>query len=312
MGLDGPPRFCNNIFCCKGVELYTFNPILSYAFLCYNNVMYIAIDIGGTKTLLAFFSERGRLLKRLRMQSHPSQIQWLANLSRQLPRILPLRRRLVRAITISYPGTLENHHPKSAPNLPDWNGTEIETALRVLFEFNHINCPIYYKNDADLGAFFECQSYPGKTLYLTFGTGIGGSLLKNGKLTSASATFEPGHILKTYKKRRLEWEKIASSKAIRLANQGRDVVKLSSKSALDDVACRIGVGLTDLIKEHRPDQIVLSGPIATILPSFHLTLAQLLRASLGPKFEVPPIYAAKHPQESVIYGAYLYGKSKQS
>lgn len=23
MGLDGPPRFCNNIFCCKGVESYT-------------------------------------------------------------------------------------------------------------------------------------------------------------------------------------------------------------------------------------------------------------------------------------------------
>ena len=32
IGLDGPPRFSNNIFCCKGVELYTFNLILSYAF----------------------------------------------------------------------------------------------------------------------------------------------------------------------------------------------------------------------------------------------------------------------------------------
>jgi ROK family protein len=272
--------------------------------------MYIAIDIGGTKTLLALFSNRGRLLKRRKIKSYQDQVKWLAELNRHLPHILPFRTKSIHAITISYPGILENGHPKKAPNLPDWNGPEIESALRILFDFKKITCPIYYKNDADLGAIFECSQYSKTTLYLTFGTGIGGSIVKNGRLTPESATFEPGHLLKTYKKTRTEWEKIASSKAIRLANHDLDVVKIKSKLALDDIACRMEIGLTDLIKTYRPNQIVISGPIVAVFSGFHDTLKKLLSVSLGSKIEVPPIYPAKKPQESVIYGGYLYGKSK--
>ena len=102
--------------------------------------MYIAIDIGGTKTLLALFSNRGRLLKATQIKSYQDQIKWLAELNRHLPHILPFRLKSIRAITISYPGILENGHPKKAPNLPDWNGPEIESALRILFDFkkNHL------------------------------------------------------------------------------------------------------------------------------------------------------------------------------
>ena len=271
--------------------------------------MYIAIDIGGTKTLLALFSEKGHLKKRLKMKSYQDQEKWLFELNKNLPRILPLRRKTVHAITISYPGILEGGHPGKAPNLPTWNGAGIEHEIKNLFEKYRVFTKIYYKNDADLGALFECYKFSGKTVYLTFGTGIGGGIVREGHLSRESANFEPGHLIKTYRGRRAEWEKISSSRAIRNANHDLDVTKISEKKALDDVACRIEVGLSSIIKEYRPDQVVISGPIAAVFPGFIDTLNRLLAANLK-NMDVPPIYPATKPQESVIYGAYLYGKSK--
>lgn len=274
--------------------------------------MYIAVDIGGTKTLLALFSKRGRLKKRLKMKSYQEQDKWLKELSKNLGKILPIRRKSVKAVVFSYPGVLQNGHPGHAHNLPLWNGPEIEDCIKNLFKNNRVNCPIFYKNDADLGALYECYRYSGKTLYLTFGTGIGGGIVRSGVLSKESASFEPGHILKSYQGKRAEWEKIASSKAIRAANHDLDVTKITDKKALDDVACRFEIGLTDLIKTYRPSQIVLSGPIIAVFPDFKDTLNKLLMTSLGKTREVPPLYPAKKPQESVIYGAYLYGKSQNS
>jgi predicted NBD/HSP70 family sugar kinase len=274
--------------------------------------MYIAIDIGGTKTLLTLFSEKGRLLKRLKMKSYQEQEKWLKELSRHLHRVLPLRRKAVKAITISYPGVLEGGHPGHAVNLPKWDGSAIEACLQSLFIYNKLSCKVYYKNDADLGALYECHEYSGKTVYLTFGTGIGGGIVREGHLARESADFEPGHVKYTYKGKRNEWEKISSSKAIRAANNDLDVTRIEEKKALNDVACRFSIGLTDIIKKYHPDQIVLSGPIIAVFPGFKDTLIRLLETSLGKTAEVPPIYPAKKPQESVVYGAYLYGKSKNS
>lgn len=270
--------------------------------------MYIAIDIGGTKTLLALFSKNGRLKKRLKMKSWPEPEKWLSELSRNLSRILPFRKQSIRAITISYPGVLENNTPGKAINLPLWDGPKIAESVKNLFNLKGINAPIYYKNDADLGALYECFDYRGKTLYLTFGTGIGGGIVRDGHLSRESADFEPGHLKKTYQGKRQDWEKIASSKAIRAANDDLDVRKISDEKALADIACRFSVGLSDLIKAHSPKQVVLSGPVIAVFPGFIMTLNKLLEESL--KSDVPPIYPAKKPQESVIYGAYLYGKSK--
>jgi predicted NBD/HSP70 family sugar kinase len=66
--------------------------------------MYIAVDIGGTKTLLALFSKRGRLKKRLKMQSWAEPEKWLSELNKNLPRILPRNRKSVLAVTFSFPG----------------------------------------------------------------------------------------------------------------------------------------------------------------------------------------------------------------
>ncbi len=276
--------------------------------------MHIAIDIGGTKTLLALFDGRGTRFKRYKMKTLQDPNEWLTELKRNLSRVLPYRRKLIKNIVISYPGVLSGSSrdtmPGKAPNLPLWDGKVIAEGVKQVFHDKKIDCEIYYKNDADLGGLYECWGYTGKTVYLTFGTGIGGALVNNQKLARGSNGFEPGHMIKVYQGKRTEWEKIASSKAIRAANNDLDVCKIREKKALDDVACRMSIGIIDIIKEYRPDQIVLSGPITEVFDGFHDTLMKLLAAGLPKSIEVPPVYAAKRPQESVIYGAYRYGKSK--
>lgn len=276
--------------------------------------MHIAIDIGGTKTLLALFTTRGTRVKRYKMKSFQDPEKWLSSLKKNLPRVFPIRRSTINNIVISYPGVLTgpNSMPGVAPNLPEWDGKKIAQGIKQIFLDYKLDRKIYYKNDADLGGLYECWGYIGKTVYLTFGTGIGGAIVQSHRLTKDSNNFEPGHMIKAFKGKRLEWEKFSSSKAIRAANNDLDVTKIRNKKALDDIACRMSIGMTDIIKEHKPDQIIISGPISEVFPGFYDTLKKLLRVSLPKSIEVPEIYAAKRPQESVIYGAYRYGKSKLS
>lgn len=275
--------------------------------------MHIAIDIGGTKTLFALFDHRGTRIRRYKMPTYQNPYEWLDQVRRNIHRMIPHRRQTIQNIVISYPGVLSSQSkPGKAPNLPDWDGRIIEDGLKRIFHDFKLDIPVYFKNDADLGGLYECWGYIGKSVYLTFGTGIGGALINSRKFAKGSHDFEPGHMVKTYQGKRLEWEKIASSKAIRAANNDLDVTKIRDKKALDDIACRMAVGLIDIIKEYQPDQIILSGPITEVFRGFHGTLMKLLEAGLPKSIEVPPVHAATRPQESVIYGAYRYGKSKLS
>ena len=141
--------------------------------------------------MLALFTNRGTRIKRLKMKSYQEQDKWLSELRKNVPRVLPLRRSSVKAVTISYPGVLDGNHPGHAHNLPEWNGPEIETCIKNLFKDNRVNCNIYYKNDADLGAFYECYNYSGTTVYLVLALAVVSSkvvILQKNLPTSNQAT----------------------------------------------------------------------------------------------------------------------------
>jgi predicted NBD/HSP70 family sugar kinase len=177
-----------------GPETMTKNSVL-----CYTLNMHIAIDIGGTKTLLALFDKRGTRLKRYKMKSFQEPEKFLSELKKNLPRVFPFRRKMIKNVVISYPGILNNGNPEKAPNLPEWDGKIIQSGIKQIFSDFGLDIKIYYKNDADLGGLYECWDYIGKTVYLTFGTGIGGALVNNRRLTRGSNYFEPGHMKKMYR-----------------------------------------------------------------------------------------------------------------
>lgn len=253
--------------------------------------MYLAIDIGGTKTLVALFSERGRVVKRVKFKTARGSKTFLADLSKVLKTFV---RRKVKVVVVAIPGTVQKNYTVNFGNRY-WPGIDIFTPIKKLFD-----CPIYFENDANLAALYEGSFHKGKTVFLTFSTGIGGGVVQGGKILPESNKFEPGHKIYTYRKKSAEWEDIASARALEGIYHVDAATNLRNKAAMEDIAGRIGLGLADVVRDYKPDTVVLGGPLGKIFKRYAKYLS-----NFGVKIVRP-----KRPLESVIYGCYIFGKNK--
>ena len=259
--------------------------------------MYLVIDIGGTKTLIALFSKRGRVRRRYKFKTPQDKIQFLNELSRNLQDFLKYD---IRALAVAVPGHVRIEQKNCSTNLGnrDWGWFNLSDTLNKLF-----SCPIYYENDANLASVYESKGIPGKTVFLTFSTGIGGGVARDGKLlVNDTDGFEPGHKKYSYNGETKEWEDIAAASALEKAFGIKYATDLRGKEIMQDVATRIYLGLPDIIKEYRPNTIILGGPLGKIFRLYAKYLPKIPKV----KFRRP-----KRPTESVIYGGYLYAKQKE-
>lgn len=255
--------------------------------------MYLAIDIGGTKTLVALFSARGRVLKRVKIRTARGAKRFIDDLSKVLAGFAKFK---VQSVVVAIPGVVQKNYSVSFGNR-DWSGIDLYSPIKKLFD-----CPIYFENDANLATLYEGSFYAGKTVFLTFSTGIGGGVVKDGKILPESSGFEPGHKIYSYDGRELEWEDIAAASALEKYYHVDLATDLRKKVTMQDIASRMTLGLTDVVSEYHPDTIVLGGPLGKIFKRYVKYLPDL-----GVKFVRP-----RRPLESVIYGCYLYAKQNSA
>lgn len=258
--------------------------------------MLIAIDIGATKTLIALFSEHGRCLKRIKFLTNKNFSSFQSELLKNLK---PFEKKKISSVIVAVPAIVEKNCSFSPENLP-WKNVNLLPELKSLFR----NSRISVLNDADLATLFESGPYKGKTIYLTFSTGIGGGLAKDGIVLKTSATFEPGHKLYHFGDSDREWEDLASAKALKRLFR-ISVRKIEKSSSFETIAFRLSLGLSDIINHYHPDTIIIGGPLAHIFNHIHPYLINYLFDSVN---SLPDFKKAKRPEESVIYGCYLYGK----
>lgn len=255
--------------------------------------MYLAIDIGGTKTLIALFSKRGRVLRRKKFRTPQGSNTFLRELENNLS---DFKKRKIRSIVVAIPGVVQKNYSVKFGNRK-WDEIDIFTPIKNLF-----NCPIWFENDANLAVLYESYRLPGKTVFLTFSTGIGGGIAEKNHILPESNEFEPGHKMYWYDGEVREWEDIAAASAIENYYHVDKATDLKKKEILQDIAQRIYLGLPDIVKKYRPDTIVLGGPMGKIFKLY----SEYLPQDLGVKYRRP-----KRPNESVIYGCYLYAKQKE-
>lgn len=275
--------------------------------------MYLAIDIGATKTLVALFSASGFVLRKVKFPTAAERTKFLNDLVGTLEKFLSERgRQKLRAVTVAVPGHVrrETSGGGSSDSAPsgvgveqkicsvnfgnrEWGWFDLFTPLTKLFA-----CPIYFENDANLAAVYESYGLKGRTLFLTFSTGIGGGLAENGRLLMDE--LEPGHTVYEYRGERAEWEDLAAASALEKAFHVAQATDLRGEEVMREVAKRIGLGLPSLVAEYCPDTVVIGGPMGKIFGKF----AQYL-PKLGVKYRRP-----KRPLESVIYGCYIFGKNQ--
>ena len=251
--------------------------------------------------MIALFSAHGRILREKKFSTPEKMSHFLNKLFVQLE---PFADEKPRSVTVAIPGLVESNRPTWFGNR-NWKNPPIYEEIRKLFK-----CPVYFKNDSDLAALYETGFYPKNySIFLTFGTGIGGSIAKKGALTKDSASFEPGHNIVIWDKRPMEWEDVASAKAVRRANHNLDVLEIREKHACDIIAARIAIGLVPIILEKHPEVVILGGPLGETFKYYRSTLNRLVKIGLnGTSAPVPKIVKAKRPRKSVSYGAYYYAK----
>ena len=254
--------------------------------------MYLSIDIGGTKTLVALFSRRGRVIRRFKFKTARSFSEFVGDLTLVLEEF---RGRPIRAMTVAIPGVVQKNCSVCFGNR-DWGEVDLYSPISALF-----NCPVFFENDANLAAVYESYRLPGKTVFLTFSTGIGGGVASRGRILPESGAFEPGHKFYSIDGTTLEWEDIAAASALEKHFDIDYATDLRGKNVMEEIARRIALGLPDIISEYKPDNIVLGGPLGKI---FKLYVKYL------PKFDGVRYRRPRRPLESVIYGCFLYSKSK--
>ncbi len=248
-----------------------------------------AVDIGGTKIAAGVVDERGRLLSRI--ESPTERNDYARGLASVIGMLKETARSAGAAITGIGVGSTGPVNPFTGELgeidfLPGWRGKNLVEDLHRAFQVK-----VALENDADAAALGEAAWGIGKSrsrlVYLTIGTGIGGSVILDGSLYRGADGAHPeiGHQVIDAAGPPCScgfrgcWESLASGPAMEAwaksqAPQGSEhgdaltaerICQLAQQG--DELACRaieregqyLGLGIANLITLFCPDAIVLSG-----------------------------------------------------
>lgn len=268
--------------------------------------MVITVDIGGTKTLVASFSGH-ELVREDRFATSKDVQDFLSDLIPMLD--AHAGKHVIEAISIAVPGVVD-HHTGSIVRLGNLAWQNIP--MRQLLRDEGYDYPIYLENDANLAALGEArvlEPIPGLCLYVTVSTGIGIGLIVNGKILPALSNTEAGHMTLRWGKDYVEWEHLASGKAL-VERTGLMASQLRDEALWRDHAERVAEGLSVLIPALQPSVIVIGGGVGAYLDRcWRRPLEETLRKRIPPFFpELPIILQAQHPDKAVIYGCKAYAE----
>lgn len=263
--------------------------------------MLVTVDTGGTKTLIASFSETGRIGKQIKFPTPPNQNDYIEQLQATLRQEYGGQR--VEAIVIALPGIIKNGVAVWCNNLK-WSNFDVAAAMKGTLG----DTPILIENDANLAGLSETRvlsPMPVSSLYVTVSTGIGTGITTNGKIDPGLRLSEGGRALVEYDGLVREWESFASGQAI-YRTYGKFARDIHSKRTWKQIADRISRGFLAVIPMIQPEVIILGGSIGTYFDQYANYLEDILKEKLPPHIPCPRIIQAKHPEEAVIYGCYYY------
>jgi predicted NBD/HSP70 family sugar kinase len=265
--------------------------------------MIIAIDTGGTKTLITSFGDDGIPKEQIKFPT-PQEPQEYINLLRNTLSD-NYNNQSVDAIVIAVPGTLDSNGAIIwAPNLVKWEKLNVAEALRGAIG----NAPILIENDAKLAGLYETRIMdviPKQSLYVTISTGIGTGIITEGHIDPDMRNSEGGRALIEYDGIMQEWQDFASGKAF-YNKFGQYVRDIADEQIWQQIAERISLGFLELIPTLQPDVVVIGGSVGTYFDKYGKFLVQILKDKLPIHIPCPPFIQAKNSEQAVIYGCYYY------
>jgi glucokinase len=261
----------------------------------------LALESGGTKLIAAIAAGDGRIID-FRQQSRPPQNRARDTLRQLLAMAIDIRSRFEsthRIVCAGFGfGGLVRRSGQSAYLCLHEDGWDEVDARQFLAE--HLELPVWIENDCKVAALAEARCGAGQgaasMFYVTIGTGIGGGLVRNGKIVEGGDTGEGeiGHLLMVPHGPRCGCgargclEAVASGPGILALADGEfeSTPKIfAAWERGDERACSIvyeaagymARGLASVAALIHPERIVLGGGVATGNPRYVALVTTLAR-----------------------------------
>ncbi len=261
--------------------------------------MYLGIDIGGTKTLLARFTKDGGLQETLKFPTPKDFKEFKKELAANIARITTKPWTMA---AVAGPGKVDHSKGEVVAfgNLK-WINTPLVATVAAI-----ANCDVLLENDAKLAGLSEARllkPIPHKVLYITISTGIGGALVVDGVLDKDLTDAEIGWMLHERNGTIVTWESFASGSAI-VKRFGKLASEITDPHIWKLISRDIAIGLIDVCAITQPDVVIIGGGVGSNFKKFKTPLNEALKKYESALVKAPKIVAAQNPEQAVIYGCY--------
>jgi len=266
--------------------------------------MYIGVDIGGTKTLVAVLNEHGEIVEETRFETPKLYDNFLLELRNVAHH---LEHHDFRAGGVGVTGVIDRQHGRrSSAGKLYWAGTvPIQADVEKVF-----GCPIVIENDAKLAGLSEAMLLKERfkrVLYLTVSTGVGFALIDNGVIDVSLGDRGGTTVMVEHRGKHVPWEDFASGRAI-VERFGKRAVDIHDQESWKIIARNIASGLIELVALLEPQVVVVGGGVGSYFERFEKQLAAELKKFEVPAVTLPALRQAQRPEQAVIYGCYDLAK----
>ena len=265
--------------------------------------MYIAIDIGGTKTLVATLTDQGVIKESVKFPTPQVYTAWKKQLTST---IAGLETKQFKGGAVAIPGEVDRKNGIAVMfgNLP-WRDVHLVKDVEAI-----TGCPMLTENDAKLAGLSEAMLLKDKysrVLYVTISTGVGIGLTVDQKIDTAIGDGGGRTMLLMHEGKMVPWETFGAGSSI-VKQYGKFASEITDKATWKKIVHNFTPGFIELIAILEPEVIVIGGGAGAYLERFHEFLVADLKKYETPMFIVPPILGAQRPDEAVVYGCYDYAK----
>lgn len=262
--------------------------------------MYLGIDIGGTKVLLASFDSEGQIVKECKFPTAKTYKAFLQDLAHGLDQFKDSKFKVCCCAITAVEFDRISGVAGTFGNL-EWTNVPIAEDVKRLSGAPQI----YVENDAKLAALYEANVIHDfkKLLYLAIGTGIGIALVVDGIIDTSIGDAGGRGFMFNYDGQETAWDDIASGRTL-AAKYGLKASEITDPKIWQEFVVGLARGLEVLIGLLEPDVVVVGGGVGAHFEKFEAFLNQELQRYKIKQLKSPRIIKAHKPEEAVIYGCY--------
>jgi predicted NBD/HSP70 family sugar kinase len=260
--------------------------------------MYLGIDIGGTKTLVATLDVNGVIQESIKFPTSQDYGSFLNDLAKT---VAGLSVKEFSACSVAAPGRLDAKKEIGVVfgNLP-WKEVHLKSDIHRM-----LGCPTIIEKDANLAGLSEAMLLKDKynrVLYITISTGINIGLVVDQRIDNDISP-EAGDMIMERHGKLEPWEHFASGKAI-VRRFGKRASDINDEETWRIIAHDFALGIADLIAVVQPQVIVIGGSVGVYFDKYGKLLKEALKQFETPLTPTPKIIKAGRPDQAVVYGCY--------